>query len=111
MTSFARMGFVTFGNPNHYNGSGLMLRELRARCRDSDMEPGQKTVIKELETGFLEDTGGKLTEASAVKHEMGDVIADLLSDMAPEGVVFKIAKDAQGNSNWGYFPREPGDAW
>lgn len=103
LVPFARMGWVTFGNPNHYDGAGLLLRELRARCRDADMEPHQKTAVSDLEADFLAEYGEKLTEKSAVRRNMGDVIADLLSDMAPAGTVFEIRKNA-GDSNYGYFP-------
>jgi hypothetical protein len=94
--------WITFGNPNHYDGSGLMLRELRARCRDADMEPHQKTSIEDMEAEFKANYGYKLTEAEAVRHNYSDIIADLLSDMAPEGFVFEIRKN-NGNSNYGYF--------
>lgn len=104
LVPFARMGWVTFGNPNHYDGAGLLLRELRARCRDADMEPYQKSAITDLEEDFKENYGEKLTEKSAVRRNMGDVIADLLSDMAPEGTVFEIRKNG-GDSNYGYFPK------
>ena len=99
---FSRAGFVTAGNPNHYDGSDLLLRELRARSRDAD-EPQLKDAVRDLETSHEEDYGCKLSEREAINHCLGDVIADYLSDAAPDGYVFEIRRDSQGNSNWGYF--------
>jgi hypothetical protein len=100
---FAREGFVTSGNPNHYDGSGLMLRELRARSRDSDTGGNVLTAYEGIAADYLSDFGVPLTEKNAsVSCGLQDQIADILSDAAPEGYVFEIRKQ-RGNSNWGYF--------
>lgn len=104
-TPFAREGWITFGNPNHYSGDGLLLRELRARARDTDPDArGAPSALSDLEQSFFAENGQKLTEANASIFGCGisDEVADYLSDMAPEGYVFELRSNA-GNSNYGYF--------
>ncbi len=89
MRDFSKIGFITFGNPNHYDGAKLMRKELRARMKDED--------AKQLVDCFSE---------AEIKEMHQDNIADVLSDAAPEGYVFEIRKDDHGNSNYGYFAIE-----
>jgi hypothetical protein len=108
--TFPRMGQVTFGNPNHYDGSGLMLRELRARARDTDEDAkGLDDAVAELEAGFLEEYGVKLTERTAVQYNYADLIGDMLSDQAPAGTKFGVRQWPDGNHNWGYWPESEGE--
>lgn len=100
LAKFERLGFITFGNPNHYDGSGLLLRELRVRARE---EKRAEYALEEIEAEFKEDYGIKLTEAEAVRKNMGDILGDRLSDLAPDGTVFEIRPDDRGNHNYGYF--------
>ncbi len=101
--TFPRMGQITLGNPNHYNGSGLMLRELRARAKDPDGAHA-KAALDDLEAGFKEDEGVKLSERLAVQHNLCDIIGDLLSDLCPEGLEFDVRRWPDGNHNYGYYP-------
>lgn len=96
--------WITHGNPNYYDGSGLLLREGRARMRDPDIWPSAKTSLEDIEAEFKANYGYRMTEAGAKCHNYGDIIADLLSDICPESFVFQIRKNA-GNSNYGYFKR------
>lgn len=102
MATFDRLGFITAGDPNHYDGSGLLLKELRKRATE---DPVVAERVAELEADFKEDHGVKLTEKEAVRKNMGDIFGDILSDMAPEGVVFEIRSDSRGHHNYGYFTR------
>ncbi len=86
MRDFSKIGFITFGNPNHYDGTKLMRKELRRRLKEDDA----KALAEVL-------------EGEDIKSLHQDVIADYLSDAAPEGYVFEVRKDDRGNSNWGYF--------
>ena len=97
--------WITHGNPTHYDGAGKLLRELRERSRDEDLEKHQRLAIGELETSFQEEHGKKLTESLAVRYNMSDEIADLLSDLSPEGFVFVIRENL-GNSNYCYVDAE-----
>ena len=107
---FAREGWITHGNPNHYSSDGLLLRELRARARDTDPDAvGANSALETIETDAKEHYGKKLTESTAVELQLADVIADYLSDMCPDGYAFEIRSNA-GNSNYGYFRRGE-DPW
>jgi hypothetical protein len=103
-STFPRIGWITAGNPNHYDGSGLLLKELRARSRDGEEfdGPNAQSALDDFTEEYEEEYGEKLTESNAVKRNQGDLLADLLSDLAPEGVVFEIRWNGS-NANYGYF--------
>lgn len=86
MRDFRKISFITFGNPNHYDGTGAMRKELRARIKDED--------AKQLLNCF---------DPADIKEMHQDEISDYLSDAAPVGFVFEIRTDDRGNSNYGYF--------
>lgn len=88
MRDFGKIGFITFGNPNHYDGTGAMRKELRLRMKESD--------AKQLKGLFSEED---------IREMHQDELGDILSDAAPEGFVFEIRTDERGNSNYGYFAR------
>ena len=91
MRDFSKIGFVTWGDPNHYDSDKPMQAELRRRIKDGD-EGGK--ACQDL----LDSEGLKPKDLSA------DHIGDLLSDTCPNGYLFEVRKGPDGNHNWGYFP-------